>query len=154
VEGNWTSAFAKALGCDFVKKGSGDKGKLKEQTIDVGKSKDAVTMEMPLNRYLPRVMIDGPFGSASEDFNKFETVLLVGGESALYLGTYGDADIALIPSWYWGHTLCLDSEIDLVSNERLWAWGEDAIEQSLLYLGDSRLWVGRMVSQSARGHRS
>jgi len=27
---------------------------------------------------LPRVMVDGPFGSASEDFLKFETVLLVG----------------------------------------------------------------------------
>ena len=81
MEGNWTSAFAKALGCDFVKKGAGDKGKLKEQTIDVGKSKDAVVLETPLNRYLPRVLIDGPFGSASEDFNKFETVLLVGGGS-------------------------------------------------------------------------
>jgi len=32
----------------------------------------------PMNRTLPRVMIDGPFGSASEDFLKFETVLLVG----------------------------------------------------------------------------
>ena len=27
---------------------------------------------------LPRVMVDGPFGSASEDFLKFETVLLIG----------------------------------------------------------------------------
>lgn len=81
VEGNWTSAFARALGCDFQKKG-GDKGKSKDNAIDLSKSKDAVTIETtPLNRYLPRVMIDGPFGSASEDFNKFETVLLVGGES-------------------------------------------------------------------------
>ena len=32
----------------------------------------------PLNRVLPRVMVDGPFGSASEDFLKYETVLLVG----------------------------------------------------------------------------
>jgi hypothetical protein len=29
---------------------------------------------------LPRIMVDGPFGSASEDFTKFETILLVGGE--------------------------------------------------------------------------
>jgi hypothetical protein len=79
VEGDWTSAFAKSLGCDFVKKGAGDKGKSKEQVIDLAKNKDAVTLKSPLNRYLPRVMIDGPFGSASEDFNKFETVLLVGG---------------------------------------------------------------------------
>jgi len=32
----------------------------------------------PLNRTLPRVMVDGPFGSASEDFLNYETVLLVG----------------------------------------------------------------------------
>lgn len=25
---------------------------------------------------LPRIMVDGPFGSASEDFTKFETILL------------------------------------------------------------------------------
>ena len=80
VEGDWTTAFARALGCDFQKKGD-DKGKSKDNANDVGKSKEAVTVETPLNRYLPRVMIDGPFGSASEDFNKFETVLLVGGKS-------------------------------------------------------------------------
>ena len=32
----------------------------------------------PVNRVLPRVMVDGPFGSASEDFLNYETVLLVG----------------------------------------------------------------------------
>jgi len=32
----------------------------------------------PLNRTLPRVMVDGPFGSASEDYLNYETVLLVG----------------------------------------------------------------------------
>ncbi|KAH8080174.1 NADPH oxidase isoform 2 [Filobasidium floriforme] len=78
VEGDWTTAFAKVLGCDFQKKGGGYKGKSKDKAIDLGKSKDAVAVQTPLNRYLPRVMIDGPFGSASEDFNKFETVLLVG----------------------------------------------------------------------------
>ena len=80
VEGDWTTAFAKVLGCDFEKKGGGDKGKSEDKAIDLGKSKDAVAVQTPLNRYLPRVMIDGPFGSASEDFNKFETVLLVGGQ--------------------------------------------------------------------------
>jgi hypothetical protein len=77
VEGDWTTAFAKALGCNFPQKD--EKGKAK----DVTGNKDGVTLEVPLNRYLPRVMIDGPFGSASEDFNKFETVLLVGGELRL-----------------------------------------------------------------------
>lgn len=37
---------------------------------------------------LPRIMIDGPFGSASEDFTKFETVLLVGGELARTIGSW------------------------------------------------------------------
>jgi len=32
----------------------------------------------PFNRTLPRVMVDGPFGSASEDFLDYEVVLLVG----------------------------------------------------------------------------
>ena len=32
----------------------------------------------PVNRVLPRIMVDGPFDSASEDFLKYETVLLVG----------------------------------------------------------------------------
>ena len=31
----------------------------------------------PVNRVLPRIMVDGPFGSASEDFLRYETVLLV-----------------------------------------------------------------------------
>lgn len=36
-------------------------------------------VQPPTNRVLPRVMIDGPFGSASEDVFDFETVILVGG---------------------------------------------------------------------------
>jgi len=32
----------------------------------------------PVNRVLPRIMVDGPFGSASEDLLKYETVLLIG----------------------------------------------------------------------------
>ena len=66
VCGDFTGAFAKALGCDFDSK---DK--------DTEKSGGKV-VPPPINRVLPRVMVDGPFGSASEDFLKFETVLLVG----------------------------------------------------------------------------
>lgn len=65
VAGDFTTAFAKALGCDFDKK----------KAIEAG----STTVSPPLNRSLPRVMIDGPFGSASEDFLNYETILLVGG---------------------------------------------------------------------------
>jgi len=66
VAGDFTTAFSKALGCDFGKKGKDEKGDASQ------------VVAPPLNRVLPRVMVDGPFGSASEDFFKFETVLLVG----------------------------------------------------------------------------
>jgi len=67
VVGDFTGALAKALGCDFDSKPAKDGGKV------VGTAANP-----PINRVLPRVMIDGPFGSASEDFLKYETVLLVG----------------------------------------------------------------------------
>jgi predicted ferric reductase len=70
VCGDFTREFAKALGCDFDSKSKGDApagGKV------VGTITNPAT-----NRPLPRVMVDGPFGSASEDFLKFETVMLVG----------------------------------------------------------------------------
>ena len=70
VVGDFTRALAKACGCDFEKKEKGGKG---------GDSKVVGTAaNPPLNRVLPRVMVDGPFGSASEDFLNYETVLLVG----------------------------------------------------------------------------
>jgi NADPH oxidase 2 len=64
IVGNFTGALAKACGCDFDSK---EKGGV------VGTDTNP-----PLNKTLPRVMVDGPFGSASEDFFKFEAVLLVG----------------------------------------------------------------------------
>ena len=64
VAGDFTTALSKAMGCDF--------GKEKEKGTVVK------TNESNLGRTLPRVMVDGPFGSASEDFLKYETVLLVG----------------------------------------------------------------------------
>jgi len=65
IVGDFTTALAKSLGCDFDSKGEkGEKG--------------AVVVTPPINRVLPRVMVDGPFGSASEDFLNYETVLLVG----------------------------------------------------------------------------
>jgi predicted ferric reductase len=67
VVGDFTSALARSVGCEF-------ESKSEKESPTGGK-----VVPPPLNRVLPRVMIDGPFGSASEDFLKFETVLLVGG---------------------------------------------------------------------------
>ncbi|KAF2011729.1 hypothetical protein BU24DRAFT_287934 [Aaosphaeria arxii CBS 175.79] len=64
--GNFTKAFGKALGCSLDRKAGGEKGK-----GDDGN-------DVALRKILPRVYIDGPFGSASEDVFKFEIAVLVG----------------------------------------------------------------------------
>jgi NADPH oxidase len=71
VAGDFTTALAKAVGCDFSQ--TGDKPE-----SPVGGKVVGTSTNPPLNRALPRVMVDGPFGSASEDFLNYETVLLVG----------------------------------------------------------------------------
>ncbi|KAJ7261404.1 NADPH oxidase [Mycena haematopus] len=73
VEGDFTTAFAKALGCDFGGKGEKDK----KGDVAGGKVIGTNT-NPPVNRTLPRVMVDGPFGTSSEEFLDYETVLLVG----------------------------------------------------------------------------
>lgn len=70
VAGDWTTAMSKAVGCDFGKKGDKEK--------DAGGKVIGTNTNPPINKVLPRVMVDGPFGSASEDFLNYETVLLVG----------------------------------------------------------------------------
>ncbi|KAJ3009725.1 hypothetical protein HKX48_007779 [Thoreauomyces humboldtii] len=57
VAGDWTTAFAKRCGCRF-----GDK--------------DEAGMSPPTS--LPFIMIDGPYGSASEDVFDYEAAILVG----------------------------------------------------------------------------
>ena len=66
--GDFTKSFGRALGCDLDRKGGAAKGE-KAVANDSGE---------PLRRILPRVYIDGPFGSASEDVFKFEVAVLVG----------------------------------------------------------------------------
>ncbi|TFK31836.1 NADPH oxidase [Crucibulum laeve] len=73
VAGDFTTALSKAVGCDFETKG---KGGPKDAPAG-GKLVTTATNPM-INRTLPRVMVDGPFGSASEDFLNYETILLVG----------------------------------------------------------------------------
>lgn len=63
--GDFTRAVGKALGCEFDKP-KGDASQV------ISGSDSAVA------RILPRVYIDGPFGSASEDVFKYETAILVG----------------------------------------------------------------------------
>ncbi|KAF8960874.1 NADPH oxidase [Flammula alnicola] len=72
VAGDFTTAFAKALGCDFPQRGD------KKEESPAGGKIVGTASNPPFNRTLPRVMVDGPFGSASEDFLNYETVLLVG----------------------------------------------------------------------------
>ncbi|KAI6112354.1 NADPH oxidase B [Pisolithus croceorrhizus] len=71
VAGDFTTALAEAVGCDF------NSEKAKEFDAAGGRVIGTNT-NPPLHRVLPRVMVDGPFGSASEDFLNYETVLLVG----------------------------------------------------------------------------
>ncbi|KAF9512349.1 hypothetical protein BS47DRAFT_1330368 [Hydnum rufescens UP504] len=72
ILGDFTAAFARALGCDV----SNEKGN-KDDSSERG-SVGSQVVAPPLHRVLPRVMVDGPFGTASEDFFKFETILLIG----------------------------------------------------------------------------
>jgi NADPH oxidase 2 len=71
VVGDFTGALARSVGCDFDTRANKDSAGRDGKLI-------AVDADPHLNRVLPRVMIDGPFGSASEDFLNYETVLLVG----------------------------------------------------------------------------
>ncbi|OJD38077.1 nadph oxidase [Diplodia corticola] len=71
--GNFTRALAKSLGCDFDRKETKEK-----DTAVVSASADDDSVDPSLRRILPRVYIDGPFGSASEDVFKFEIAVLVG----------------------------------------------------------------------------
>ncbi|KAM0525666.1 hypothetical protein ACHAPE_000377 [Trichoderma viride] len=67
--GDFTKEVSAILGCEWDKKGSASKV--------VGVSGDENT-DPALKRVLPRVYIDGPFGSASEDVFKYEVAVLVG----------------------------------------------------------------------------
>lgn len=68
--GNFTKALGKALGCNDAKP-SADRA-------DRAKSRVVSMTPGGLQKILPRIYLDGPFGSASEDVFKFETAVLVG----------------------------------------------------------------------------
>ncbi|KAK3689644.1 ferric reductase NAD binding domain-containing protein [Podospora appendiculata] len=70
VVGDFTKAVAETLGCEFGKKG--------ESSKVVGVNPENEEVDPALRRVLPRVYIDGPFGSASEDVFKYEISVLCG----------------------------------------------------------------------------
>ncbi|KAI9682751.1 MAG: hypothetical protein M1829_006739 [Trizodia sp. TS-e1964] len=74
--GDFTKAFATALGCNFDPKrpGAGDNS----SKAIASKGPFTPPHEASFRRVLPRIFIDGPFGSASEDVFKYEVAVLVG----------------------------------------------------------------------------
>ncbi|KAJ7449191.1 NADPH oxidase [Mycena latifolia] len=72
VVGDFTEALARAVGCDF------ESARAKGATPAAGKVVNTDS-NASFTRILPRIMIDGPFGTATEDFLNYETVMLVGG---------------------------------------------------------------------------
>lgn len=73
--GDFTRSVASTLGCEFGKK---DGGGGKDGSKVVGVHGDNPEVDPALRRVLPRVYIDGPFGSASEDVFKYEVSVLCG----------------------------------------------------------------------------
>ncbi|GAA5845561.1 hypothetical protein JCM5353_006754 [Sporobolomyces roseus] len=68
VVGDFTRSFAETLGCKVLKKGE-------QLNADEG----AQIVPLSFSRVLPRIMVDGPFGSASEDVFNYEVSILVAG---------------------------------------------------------------------------
>jgi NADPH oxidase len=69
VVGDFTRALSRAVGCDFES--------ARTKGAAAGKVVNSAT-NPAVNRVLPRIMIDGPFGTSSEDFLDYETIMLVG----------------------------------------------------------------------------
>ena len=74
VVGDFTTRLAAALGCSFDTEPKADESEL----VSVNATDHGPTTNPALRRVLPRVFVDGPFGSASEDVFKYEIALLVG----------------------------------------------------------------------------
>ncbi|KAI0071776.1 hypothetical protein K474DRAFT_568109 [Panus rudis PR-1116 ss-1] len=78
IAGNFTRELAHIVGCDFDSDAKPDLEYNDRHPLKpYGRSAIVNSAANPINRVLPRIMVDGPFGSASEDFLNYETVLLV-----------------------------------------------------------------------------
>ena len=108
VVGDFAKAFAKSLGCDFNKKG--------DKPIAEGGRVVSTMVNPALNRILPRVMVDGPFGSASEDFLKvcYEIISMMTANPVNAV-----RNCPPCRSWYRRDTFRIDPQVPLVSHEQL-----------------------------------
>ena len=145
VAGDFTTAFAAALGCDFEGKEKGGAGAGAGGGKVVGTSASP-----PINRVLPRVMVDGPFGSASEDFLNYEAVLLVGAG----IGVTPFASI-LKSIWYRMNNFNNQkpTRLSKVRARAAVAWRALTGGAGVLYVGDPRLWDGGVVPLAAARDR-
>ncbi|KAL8797537.1 MAG: hypothetical protein Q9195_000354 [Heterodermia aff. obscurata] len=75
--GNFTKALGKALGCHF-ERGGEKKGPEGSAVVGVDDRAASSGVDPAIRKILPRVYVDGPFGSASEDVFKYEVAVLVG----------------------------------------------------------------------------
>ena len=75
--GNFTKALGKALGCQF-ERGGEKKGPEGSAVVGVDERAASSGVDPAIRKILPRVYVDGPFGSASEDVFKYEVAVLVG----------------------------------------------------------------------------
>lgn len=76
--GDFTTALADAVGCNFEKENNDRPGLGISAVVGLDQKASALDLDPSLKRILPRVFIDGPFGSASEDVFKYEIAVLVG----------------------------------------------------------------------------
>ncbi|KAI9799215.1 MAG: hypothetical protein M1825_004858 [Sarcosagium campestre] len=73
--GDFTKALGQALGCKFDRKLD---GKEDSAVVGVNRLTSGTEVDPNMRKVLPRIYIDGPFGSASEDVFKYEVAVLVG----------------------------------------------------------------------------
>ena len=76
--GDFTKALGKAVGCSFERGKEKKGGESEVVGLSGGSGTEILDMDPAIRRFLPRVYIDGPFGSASEDVFKYEVAVLVG----------------------------------------------------------------------------
>ncbi|KAL8873444.1 MAG: hypothetical protein Q9174_001092 [Haloplaca sp. 1 TL-2023] len=72
--GNFTKALAHAVGCNFEDR-IAQEG---PAVVSIDDNAPKMDVDPAIRKILPRVYIDGPFGSASEDVFKYEVAVLVG----------------------------------------------------------------------------
>ncbi|KAL8825060.1 MAG: hypothetical protein Q9191_004647 [Dirinaria sp. TL-2023a] len=75
--GNFTKALGKTLGCTFDR-GGDQKGSEDSAVVGIDDRAASPGVDPAIRKVLPRVYVDGPFGSASEDVFKYEIAVLVG----------------------------------------------------------------------------